>query len=159
MRKLRIAENAGSENEMPEPAEALAERKLRVQDPELLRKADRLLSLKTQLSIRNRETKALETEISALQAELLAYGRENLLDRLSTGSTLVEFTPRVSRKIDPKTFLAFLQGHGRTKEFYNFVDVPLKRAISNFGEAVLESSGVLSSSSTPYAGLKVSALK
>lgn len=160
MRKLRITENAGSETNEAVCVEASAERKLRFsEDPELLSKADKLLSLKTQLAVRNREIKALESEIGRLQSELLAYGKDNLLDRLTTGSTLVEFTPRVSRRINPKSFLSFLQSHGRTREFYDFVDVPLTRAIKNFGEAVLESSGVISSFSTPYAGLKVSALK
>ena len=160
MRKLRIDGNAAIDQFVNQQEPVTSERKLRVQiDPELRRKADRLLALKSVLSAKKKEIKALETEIIALQADLIAYGKENLLERLTTDNTLVEFTSRVQRNIDPKSFLTFLQGHGRTKEFYNFVDVPIGRAVSNFGEAVLEASGVISSSSTEYAGLKVSALK
>ena len=160
MRKLRIDGNAAIDQFADEQEPVASERKLRMQiDSELKRKADRLLALKNVLSAKKKEAKALETEISALQAELLSYGKENLLERMTTDSTLVEFTSRVQRKIDPKEFLVFLQGHGRTKEFYDFVDVPIGKAVSNFGEAVLEASGVIHASSTEYAGLKVSALK
>ena len=154
MRKLRIDGNAAMD--MDDADTYAAERKLRFQTPpEIRSKADRLLALKTVLAAKKREAKSLEAEVSALQAELLAYGRENQLEILSTDRALVEFTARTQRTIEPEAFLRFLKGCGRTKEFYNFVDVPIGRATGHFGSAVLEASGVLRVSTTDYAGVRV----
>lgn len=162
VRKLRLAEKSSTPNiAAPEASAPPTERKLHVLEPALCAKADRLLSLKTSLAAKEQafkqETEGLKAEISGLQRDLLAYGKESGLPMLSTDLAQVVFTSRTSRKINPESFLAFLRSHGRTKSFYDFVDVPLTNAIKAFGEAVLESSGVLMASVEEYAGVKVHA--
>ena len=157
MRKLRTNENHSNCNEI-ESSEELkdSERKLRVQNDELLKKADRLLLLKEQLSQREKETKVLKNEIAVIQSELLEYGKENNLESLTSNNAFVQFQSKVSRKIDPRLFLTFLADHGRAKDFYSYVDVPITNAIKNFGEAILESSGILMSTCHDYSVIKIS---
>jgi len=143
------------------PVEAITseDRKLRAVDDELLAKVDRLLALTNKLDAMKGEYKrniaGLEQSIDGLKKELLDYGKETQTGSISSRTATVEFTSRVSRKIDPKAFLTFLSLHNKTKTFYDFVDVPLTGAIKHFGEAVLESSGVLTSNVRDYAGVKV----
>jgi len=163
MRKLRMDDGNSKIDESTNGETPPSDRKLRVMDTAIEAKIDRLLALKTQLSVREetfkRETKSIRAEIDDLQQTLLVYGRDNELERISTASTMLEYVPRVSRKIDPKGFLQFLKAHDRTNSFYEFIDVPITNAIKHFGEAVLESSGVLTATVKDYAGMKVSAFK
>lgn len=159
MRKLRLEGNNTNNNPVAETSEEVSDRKLRVANDEVLKKADRLLELKQLLAQRKSENKAIEDEIDILQGEIMDFGRENHLENLMSDTALVQFRPRVTRTIDPKEFLSFLHAHGKAKEFYNFCSVPITNAMKNFGEAVLASAGVLTCQSREYADLKVSARK
>ncbi len=160
MRKLRISGNTAMV-ETAEP-EVTVERRLRPSLPdEIIEKVDRYRKVSSELKEKERifkaETKNLQTEEAALKRELLLYGKQNDLESLTTDTTLLEYTTRVQRTIDPKQFLKFLQSIGNTKLFYDYCNVPITNAISNFGEAVLTASDVLQSSVNQYAGLKVQA--
>lgn len=160
MRKLRIPQNEGTSTNI-EQDEIQVNRKLRANDVEIEQKVERLLALQTKFSEEEKafksKTTKMKSEIDNLKKELLEYGEENKLENIVAQAATVTFSSRVSRRIDPKLFLAFLNAHGRAKSFYDYVDVPLTNAIKNFGEAVLESSGAMTSTVNQYAGLKVSA--
>lgn len=161
MRKLRFSGNTAMVSEEENVSTDLpVERRIRSSIPdEILDMIDRYRVVKSALTEKEKlfkeETKDLQSEEAELKRELLQYGEQNQLESVTTETTVLQYTSRVQRTIDPARFLRFLQSIGKTKAFYDYCNVPITHAIQNFGEAVLTSSEVLQSTVNSYAGLKI----
>ena len=159
MRKLRISGNTAS-IEDAESRINVSPRRLRCSLPdEITQKVDRYRKVYSELKEKERifkaETKNLQTEEAELKRELLQYGEQNQLESLETSTTVLQYTSRNQRTIDPKRFLMFLQSIGKTKAFYDYCNVPITAAVNDFGDAVLRSADALHAETNEYAGLKV----
>ena len=163
MRKLRMTgetDNRSVGEEMMQPdVSKTAERKLRKDNKEIFDKVSRLFAMEKALAARKAEFKKdiskVEGIVNDLRADILSFCSTNEIDKLTGERFSVEVTDKVSRRIDPELFLKFLSAHNKTKNFYDFVTVPIGSASSHFGEAVLDAAGVIQSSVTKYSGLKI----
>lgn len=136
------------------------DRTLRLDEDEEIRdKVDRLYTLKLSLKAKNdahkRETANLDSQIKELTEEVQAWAENNNKSKVVGEVAIVEFKPAVSRTVDTKKLLAFLQGLCKTAEFWNYVKVNIGDITKVYGETVLESAGVLKIESDPRGNMKV----
>jgi hypothetical protein len=129
------------------------------EDKDIREKIDTLYSLQRTMATKKaaygREIAGLESRIRELSAEISAFAKRTEKSRIVGATAAVEFTPSVSRLINPSKFLLFLKKFGKSSEFWKFAKVPLGEAVRHYGEAVLESAGVLEVTSDKYGNMKV----
>jgi hypothetical protein len=129
------------------------------EDKDIKEKIDTLYGLQqtmeTKKAAYKKEIASLESRIKELSAEISGFAERKEKSRITGVSAIVEFTPSVSRVINPSKFLLFLKKFGKSSEFWKFAKVPLGEATKHYGEAVLESAGVLEVTSNKYGNMKV----
>lgn len=158
-RALRIG-NRTSQTTVAQPSMEDVDRSLRIEEDSAIRdKVDRLYALKNTLRARNdahkQETVNLESQIKELAAAVRGWADEHGKSRVTGVTAVAEFSPGVSRAVDPKKLLNFLKELGKTGEFWDFVKVPIGEITKIYGESVLESAGVLQVESDPRGNMKV----
>lgn len=102
------------------------------------------------------EKKAYEKKIKPLQKrmkELEEKLRENAKKEGVKRLTYVEFLPKTRRSIDPERFAEFFIENEESGSIYDYMEVPLTKAISAFGEKTLAQSGVIKTTVDEYGRL------
>lgn len=158
-RTLRIGEETFNTTPVQSNREGV-DRSLRIdEDSEIRDIVDRLHLLKNTLKSRNeaykQETAHLESQIKELTASVRGWAEEHDKLRVTGVTAVAEFSPSVSRTVDPKKLLKFLKELNKTEDFWHFVKVQIGDVTKVYGESVLESAGILKVESDLRGNMKV----
>lgn len=132
-------------------------------DPSLAIKAtvDDLFVLQKELSEKmaafNKEVAPLKKKIKEATMAVEEYARTNKQHSLVGNSAVAKFTPDITRKVDVRKLLAFLNATGKVDSFWGYLSATIKAVTKDFGERVLEAEGVIISEKDDFGTMTIEA--
>lgn len=120
---------------------------------------DSLVTLKNDVDALSKQyrkaTGAKLSEIAQLESELLQAAKDQKKKHFRGTLADVTIAASTSSKIDPRTFLKWLKKIGMVQRFYDHASIGVGDAKKEFGEKPLVEAGVLVTTVTEYARLKI----
>jgi hypothetical protein len=156
MRTLRISGSPAVPVSQVSLNPVSSERYLRIDEDDTLRdKVDHLYVLEQTFSQKKKELDGMDSSIKELKKELREYARSTGKKKIFGKNSVAEFKPSISRGINGKEFLEFLKSLGKAQDFWSYAKIGIGAATKDYGEAVLESFGILTSEVDPFGNMKV----
>lgn len=122
-------------------------------------KVDRLKTLRdkiSELKKRHKETlSVMEKEAKEIEKELLALAQDQSLPKITGEQFVAEFSPTVTREIDPRKLLHFMKENGTQNLYFEYITCPITKAVKDMGEKVLLEKQVLTVHSKPFSSIKI----